>query len=184
MLRRVGASEDRVLGTQGNIAVTYEALGRLDESHRMFRDVYFGRLKFSGEENFHTLSAANNYASSLLDTNHEVEEAKSVLKRTLLVARRVLGEVNEITLYGRWNYARALYNNDNATLDDIREAVNTLEDLERIARHVLGDAHPIRVHIEQHLRKSRAARRESRCPSGEVILYVVVAVFAWLYYLY
>ena len=99
----------------------------------------------------------------------------------MLVARRVLGEVNEITLYGRWNYARALYNDDNATLDNIREAVDTLEDVDRIARRVLGDAHPIVVHIEKHLRKSRGALRESRCPSGALVLAVAVATIAWVW---
>ena len=44
-----------------------------------------------------------------------------------------------------------------ATLDDVREAVTTLEDTERIARRVLGGSHPTTVDIEEHLRKSRAA---------------------------
>ena len=36
----------------------------------------------------------------------------------------------------------ALYKDDRATLDDIREAVTTLEDAERTARRVFGGAHP------------------------------------------
>ena len=38
-----------------------------------------------------------------------------------------------------------LYKADDATHDDLREAVNTLEETERTARRVLGSAHP---HIE------------------------------------
>ena len=36
----------------------------------------------------------------------------------------------------RWNYAMALYQDEGATLDDLREAVTTLEDAGRIARRV------------------------------------------------
>ena len=36
-----------------------------------------------------------------------------------------------------------LYRDDNATLDDLREAVTTLEDVERTTRRVFGGAHPI-----------------------------------------
>ena len=56
-------------------------------------------------------------------------------------------------------YARALYKDDGATLDDVREAVTTLEDTERIARRVLGGAHPLTVGIENSLQNARAALR-------------------------
>ena len=62
----------------------------------------------------------------------------------------------------RWNYAEALYNDDGATLDDLREAVTTLEDATRIARRVLGGAHPTAVAIEANLQKARAALRAHR----------------------
>ena len=59
----------------------------------------------------------------------------------------------------RWNYTTALYRDLDATLDDLREAVTTLEDVERIARRVFGGAHPLTKGIEGDLRKSRAALR-------------------------
>ena len=73
------------------------------------------------------------------------------------VAQRFLGENDEITLKLRWTYARSLYENKGATLDDLREAVTTLEDLERTARRVLGGAHPVAVTIVRHLRDARGA---------------------------
>ena len=45
---------------------------------------------------------------------------------------------------------------DDATLDDLNEAVTTLEDTARIARRVLGGAHPDVVGIEKSLRNARA----------------------------
>ena len=57
-------------------------------------------------------------------------------------------------------YARALYGDPGATLDELREAVTTLEDTERIARRVLGGAHPLVGLMEGGaLRNSRAALR-------------------------
>ena len=56
----------------------------------------------------------------------------------------------------RWGYARALYADTGAALDDLREAVTTLEDVERIARRVLGSSHPTTEGIEDALRLSRA----------------------------
>ena len=46
-----------------------------------------------------------------------------------------------------------------ATLDDLRDAVTTLEEIEPIARRVLGGAHPTTVGIERRLREARAALR-------------------------
>ena len=59
----------------------------------------------------------------------------------------------------RKNYARALYEDDSATLDDLRGAVTTLEDTARTLRRVLGGAHPETVWIERSLRTARAVLR-------------------------
>ena len=44
-----------------------------------------------------------------------------------------------------------------STLDDLREAVTTLEDAERIARRVFGDAYLLTGGIERELQQARAA---------------------------
>ena len=68
------------------------------------------------------------------------------------------------TRYCRKIYARALCEADGATLDDLREAVTTLEDTERIARRVLGSAHPLTTAIEFDLRRGRDALRARETP--------------------
>ena len=85
--------------------------------------------------------------------------------KTLPTARRVLGKTHELTLATRWFYAAALYEDPSATLDDLREAVTTLEDTERIARRVFGGAHPLTSAIERTLRNARAALRARETPS-------------------
>ena len=110
-----------------------------------------------------TLVAAGNYASSFLSLQR-FEEAKSLLRRTMPVAQRVLGADNCITLNMRWTYAQTLVFDATATLDDLREAVTTLEDAARISRRVLGGAHPDAVGIEESLQDARAALRARETP--------------------
>ena len=87
------------------------------------------------------------------------QEAKSLMLKTIPMARRVLGESHGFTLKMRANYALALCKDADATLDDLREAVTTLEDAARIARRVLGGAHPLTTGIEAEIRDARAALR-------------------------
>ena len=87
------------------------------------------------------------------------QEVKLLMLKMMPVARRVLGEGDITTLRMMWTSARALYKDPAATLDDLREAVTMLEETERIARRVLGGAHPLTSAIEDNLRDARAALR-------------------------
>ena len=131
------------------------------------RDVYSGYAKLHGVDDENTLVAANNYASTLVGLER-FEEAKTLLRRTIPVARRTLGEVHDVTLAIRSIYANALYSDTGATLDDLREAVTTLDEIEPTARRVLGGAHPDTARIEDALRDARAAlrAREATPPSA------------------
>ena len=143
---------------EGQSSCTYEKFpDRLDEALSMRRDIYSGRSKLNGEEREETLLAASNYAVSLKNLDR-FEEAKSLLRKSIPVARRVLGENNETTIRMRWYCAVALCNDGSATLDDLREAVAILEELEQTTRRVLGGAHPTTKQIvEFDLRDAKAA---------------------------
>ena len=82
----------------------------------------------------------------------------------LPVARRVLEEGNDVTLKMRRIYAIALLADPDATLDDLREAVTTLEDTERITRRVFGGSHPTTTSNGNILRDARAALRARETP--------------------
>ena len=86
-------------------------------------------------------------------------ETKSLLRKTVAVAHRVLGADNRLTLTLRANYALALCRDAGATLDDLREALNTIEEIEPTARRVFGGAHPLTVDIVRELGNARAAIR-------------------------
>ena len=102
------------------------------------------------------LREANNYTTLLLELKR-FEEAKSLLRKLLPVARRALGNSHEFTLRMRLHYSLMLYQDPGATLDHLREAVEILEDAERIARRVFGGAHPLVGEFESALEESRTA---------------------------
>ena len=80
------------------------------------------------------------------------------------VAQRHLGESHDLTLRTGLVYGRAVYMDDGATLDDLRKAVTTFEDTIRIARRVLGGAHPLTEAIETDLQRSRLVLSEKQSP--------------------
>ena len=153
--RRRGESESNILCVQTNISNTYVYLGRLGQALQMDRDIYCGHVRLNGEEHRGTLVAASNYASTLVHLKR-FEEVKALLRKTTPVARRVLGETSHLMFKIRRLYARSLYEDDEATLDDLRKAATMLEEMAREARRVLGGA-PTAVNIEESLRLSRAA---------------------------
>ena len=156
MRRRLGDSEETILTVRNNLAGTYKMLGRQESALNIYRDVYSGYARLHGEEHGMTLLAASNYANSLF-LLERCEEGKALLRKTMPVARRVLGESDKVTLRMRSNYATALYTDPSARLDDLRDAVTTLEEVDQIARRVLGGVHPTTRTLEDQLRDARAA---------------------------
>ena len=118
-------------------------------------------VRVSKPEAYFIFGAELRYAACLSSVDR-IKEAKSLLRKTAPVARRVLGESHQFTLY-----TVLLYTATSATLGDLREAVNTLEEIERIARRVLGGAHPLVGLMEGGaLRNSRAALRAREASSA------------------
>ena len=59
----------------------------------------------------------------------------------------------------------SIVQDDGATLDELREAVTTLEDTARIARRVLGGAHPVTKGVEGDLRNASVVLAARETPS-------------------
>ena len=92
------------------------------------------------------------------------EEGKSLYRKTIPVARRALGEGHDVTFRMRKGYARALCEDPAATVDDLHEAVTTLEGTMRTARRVMGRVHPLTAAIEVDLRNARAILHARETP--------------------
>ena len=69
-------------------------------------------------------------------------------------------------VFVRWIYGQTLYEDPGATLDDLREAITTLEDVAPTARRVLGSEHPLTMKMAELLRYARAALRARETPPG------------------
>ena len=86
------------------------------------------------------------------------------MRKTTPAMRRVLGLMKSRS---RWERLRVILDTG-ATLDDVREAVETLEDTARTARRVLGGAHPTSTTLcgagEAPEVQSAASSRVDRCP--------------------
>ena len=95
---------------------------------------------------------------------HRGGDAEQYHAEKKYMAQRVAGEDAEVTLRMRWRYAEALCWDTAATLDDVREAVTTLEETLPTARRVLGGAHPFTVEVERNLGDVRAALRARETP--------------------
>jgi len=93
-------------------------------------------------------------------------EAKTLLKKTIPAAQRVLGPSHEFTFRMMGCYAAALCNDTGATLDDLREAETTLEETERTALRVFGSAHPLTTKIELALQQARAVLSAREPPTA------------------
>ena len=163
LMRRLGAPAYEMLIVQTYLANAHARLGRVEQASNVLRDVYFGRLRLSGEEHKDTVIAANNYASSLRLLGR-FEEAKSLFRNTIPVAQRFIGESDRIMLMIKMAYAETLYKDADATLDDLREAVTTNLETARTARRVFGGSNPLTVDIEDSLRDARAALRARETP--------------------
>ena len=94
--------------------------------------------------------------------NAEQYNADKKYKEAVAVAVEACADDTKI----RSNYACALFTDPVATLDDLREAVTTLEETERIARRVLGSVHPLAVEVERDLGKARVALRAREMSPG------------------
>ena len=149
---------DDTIVVQGNLANAYQKHGRLEDALLAMRDVYLGFLKLEGKAGKRTLAAANNYIN-LLRILKRFKEARSLLRKTTPLAQRVLGEGHQVTLTMKKMKAEMLYDDDGATPDDLREAVEIFEDIERTSRRLLGAAHPRVFDIELNLKSARAKLR-------------------------
>ena len=164
LMKRVGAPEDRMLALQTRVGYSYNALGRHEEGLPLQRDVYSGRLKLHGENHQETIWSAGYLANSLYRTRR-FDEGKALLRKVIPVARRVLGKGNIDTIRLRWSYGLFLFRSPDATLDDIREAVATMEETYGTVRRVFGAEHSYTREMDP--KDIRFARAELRAREGK-----------------
>ena len=127
---------------QGNIANSYQGLGRLEEALLLRQEVYARRSALYGLNSEGTLISAGNLAATLVDALQQFDEARAFLRDRIPEATRALGKNHDITFRMQRMYAQCLYQNDGVSREDVTAAVASLEDLDRRQTRIYGASHP------------------------------------------
>ena len=98
-----------------------------------------------------TLCGALNLASSLHRTKRHVE-ARDFIRENLPIVDGELGQDSEFAIKFRLILSQALWQNDDASLGDVKEAGEILEDICPRIRRVFGATHPITLNAASDLR--------------------------------
>ena len=85
----------------------------------------------------------------------QFDEAKAFLLDRIPEAIRALGKNHEITFKMQRMYAQCLYQNPDASQDDVTAAIAQLEDLDRRMTRTYGTAHPQTGHTRCRLAGAR-----------------------------
>ena len=150
--KRVGARESDMLRVKGNIASTYQSLGRLEEALSLEREIYARHVALEGVDSDMTMIALICLANTLSKL-HRYEEVLGFAQDKIAVCQRVLGAEHEHTFFLRELYAVALFNI--GSHEDREQAEAILADIVQKMRRVLGAHHPRTRIAEDSLRKAR-----------------------------
>ena len=161
MMRRFGASQHSLLVTQGNLASTYQLVGRPEDALRLRRVVYRGVLQRYGEDSVEANTEALNLALILRDTGND-PEAKELLRARIPVAERSLGRENYVYFRLRWLYANSLAD---VAPCDLVQAEALLDDTYTRFRRVMGGGHPDTAEIHECLLDTRRDLARARASS-------------------
>ncbi|KAH8797792.1 hypothetical protein DL96DRAFT_1565267 [Flagelloscypha sp. PMI_526] len=158
--RRLGASHPSTLGSMGNLALTYSALGQHRNTLELNELVLRLQKWTRGEEHPDAIGSMNNLASfySALGQHRKALELK---EHVLKLRKRILGEEHPDTLTSMNNLA-----NTYSHLGRHRNALDLYERTLEIRRRILGEDHPDTRYSLQGMEYSRGQvlRDESHGP--------------------
>ena len=155
--------EECILATQTNLARCYMALGRLEETVAMNREVYAREKDLLGPVHECTLTTALNLIWSLVELGRHAE-AKALGHELIPLCRRARGSNHKMTLSLRTNFAEALYTDPTASRADVLQAVAILEDATRGLRRLLGNRCPDTTEALRLLEGARMKREDVAAP--------------------
>ena len=152
MTRRMYPFNELVLiPIQSNIACTLLRLDRSAEALEIMRGNHASESAIHGRAHPNTLCGALNLASSLHRTKRHVE-ARDFIRENLPIVDGELGQDSEFAIKFRLILSQALWQNDDASLGDVKEAGEILEDICPRIRRVFGATHPITLGAASDLR--------------------------------
>ena len=115
-----------------------------------------------GIDDASTIQAGLNLSVSLTDLKR-YEEARSIQRKIIPVALRILGAENDTTLLLLRTNVRSVYSDPKATLADLRQTERSMRDVLQRTRQIYGASHPDTQTCERfmHNVKQILAKRDS-----------------------
>jgi len=145
-----------LLSLKGNIANVMVEANKVEEGiARMRANFAEGQSEF-GPEHKETLITANDLCGALISVEDYAGCKQFIQENSLLdKVERNFGPDCVATFTSRRNLARALYLDEDASLDDTRRAIEILEDLSPRAHRLLGPTDPFPRRIQENLDGAR-----------------------------
>ena len=137
------------LAHRSNLAFCYVQLGRIDEGLRMSRCTFSQALETWGENHSWTLHAAVKVTHCL------VKKKQWTKAKQFLVKSRGQEMATEDALRVHWCYAWLFQDDDDATFDDIDQAVTNLEGIRRRSKQLLGELHIATRELDNEIGQAR-----------------------------
>ena len=148
----------RLVGTQSNIAMACDLLGRKEESLGVYRKIYAKAVELHGKSDERSFTATVNLSSCLHNGGH-FTEAIALLRQGIPEAKNALGAEHPLTLSLCHALAQCLCDEHGASPEQIREAVALLESTLRTSQRVFGRAHPTTKGLERDLAIARRLKQ-------------------------
>jgi hypothetical protein len=148
------ASELQIMNAS---ASSLDSLGRHEEALKIYRFLYSTRVKHFGDDEslFVTLKSFSDSLCQCAEegTPHLWAENLALLREKVGtgVAQRVLGPHHPVLLQLRSALAYAIFTEPSTSRDDRRAQLSVVEDIARVARQVLGAAHPLTKNFENNV---------------------------------
>ena len=151
---RIGGPEMNHTHIRSNVASCYLSLGRMPEALGLYREVYATYMRLCGSSHKDTCIAAINVSATLRAMGNVAEAAKFT-RKILPEVTRVFGADSDVSLKLNATLAQALYLDEKAPPEHLREAVEILEPAIRISQRILGGQHPLTKALQGDLAEAR-----------------------------
>jgi tetratricopeptide (TPR) repeat protein len=143
--RVLGPDDPDTLGSRSNLAVAYQAAGRLDEAISLHEQTLAARERVLGPDHPDTLGSRDNLASAYQAAGR-LDEAISLHEQALAARESVLGPDHPVTLRSRNNIAA-----DYRAAGRLDEAISLHEQNLAARESVLGLDHPETLNSRNNL---------------------------------
>lgn len=148
---------NELIQTSANLANVYGECDKIEEAAALYKDLYEQMCALHGPESVYPATMGSNYAQTLIRVER-FADAQAIGREIVQWAHRNPDSPHS------FHIAKALmdslYKDPNASVDDLREAVEVFENIPATSSRVLGTGHPDTKNYEKALAKAKKALAE------------------------